>query len=70
MKGIVEVNGQHLMAPSVEVAAKIVTLIGKCRPMVESYVQRRAKRSGGQGALKFARAVARRFRFSKWLGHV
>lgn len=40
MKGIVEINGQHLLAPSVDAAAKLATLLGKCHPMIQKWSPR------------------------------
>lgn len=40
MKGIVEINGLHLLAPSVDAAAKLSTLLSKCQPMVQRWSPR------------------------------
>jgi len=37
MKGIVEINGMHLLAPSVDAAAKLSALLSKCHPMVQKW---------------------------------
>ncbi len=37
MKGIVVINGMHLLAPSVDAAAKLATLLGKCHSMIHKW---------------------------------
>ena len=40
MKAIIEINGHHLLAPSAEAAMKVVSLLAKCQPMVQTWASR------------------------------